>query len=420
LLCDLEGKTIKDAAQQLGWPQGTLAGRLARGRKLLAKRLASRGVVLSAGSLVAVLSQNVASAGVPTSLMSSTVKAATLIAAGQATVAGLVPAQVAAIMEGVMKSMMLTKLSKVAVTGLVVLCLCGLGIGGFQALPAQETKTTITKTTTTTTITKQSKTDVKSVLGQLEGTWSLVSFQGAGVEQIGRTDTRTWTFKGGRFELKVGGEPYQAGTMTMIDGAEMPWCIDLKITEGGQGTSAAIVKVEGDTLKWCHSYDGAARPNEFGTKKGDGLNYSIWKRVKATEAAEEEQEDVKPKKADSAESIKAVKQMVTTYFDNLSRNQSVKNLDLFISPTTQVVGISQGAGPDIIWRKTAKEFIEGEGKERQVEATVDATHVEMLNDTLAVAKARVHNQYIGSQWVFTLTSEGGRWRIASLVFQTDR
>ena len=60
LLCDLEGKTIKDAAQQLGWPQGSLAGRLARGRKLLAKRLASRGVVLSAGSLAAVVSQNVA------------------------------------------------------------------------------------------------------------------------------------------------------------------------------------------------------------------------------------------------------------------------------------------------------------------------------------------------------------------------
>src|SRR4029077_1551965 len=62
LLCDLEGKSIKEATQQLGWPQGTLAGRLARGRKLLAKRLGSRGVALSAGSLVVVVSQNAASA----------------------------------------------------------------------------------------------------------------------------------------------------------------------------------------------------------------------------------------------------------------------------------------------------------------------------------------------------------------------
>ena len=32
ILCDLEGKSIQEATRQLGWPQGTLAGRLARGR----------------------------------------------------------------------------------------------------------------------------------------------------------------------------------------------------------------------------------------------------------------------------------------------------------------------------------------------------------------------------------------------------
>jgi RNA polymerase sigma factor (sigma-70 family) len=127
LLCDLEGKTIKDAAQQLGWPQGSLAGRLARGRKLLAKRLASRGVVLSAGSLAVVVSQNVATAGVPTSPMSSTVKAATMIAAGQATVAGVVPAKVVALMEGVMKAMLMTKLKTVTA---VLLVLTAVGMGG--------------------------------------------------------------------------------------------------------------------------------------------------------------------------------------------------------------------------------------------------------------------------------------------------
>src|SRR5260370_30179771 len=65
LLVDLEGKTIKEAIQQLGWPQGTLAGRLARGRRLLAKRLANRGVVLSAGSLAAVVSQHAGRAAGP-------------------------------------------------------------------------------------------------------------------------------------------------------------------------------------------------------------------------------------------------------------------------------------------------------------------------------------------------------------------
>jgi len=336
LLCDLEGKTIKEAAQQLGWPQGSLAGRLARGRKLLAKRLASRGVVLSAGSLATIVSQNVASAGVPTPLMSSTVKAATLIAAGQATVAGVVPAKVAALMEAVMKSMMLTKLSKAAVAGLVVLCLCGLGIGGFQALPAQETKTT----TTTTTITKQSKSDVKSVLGQLEGTWSLVSFQGNGVEEIGKTDSRTLTFKGGRSEAKVGGEPYQAGTETMIDASEIPWRIDTKCTEGGNFTAAAIVKIEGDTLKWCQSYNGAARPKEFGTVRGDGLNYSIWKRVKPKVAAEEEQENT----AKSTTAKECMKQLQGTWKVMVqSRNPDCKATSLTFSGNKYTTTLADGS-----------------------------------------------------------------------------
>jgi RNA polymerase sigma factor (sigma-70 family) len=120
LLCDLEGKTIKQATQQLGWPQGTLAGRLARGRKLLAKRLANRGVVLSVGALAASVSLNASSASAPASLLSSTVKAAAMIAAGQATLAGVVPAKVATLTEGVLWTMFLSKLKAVVGTLMVV------------------------------------------------------------------------------------------------------------------------------------------------------------------------------------------------------------------------------------------------------------------------------------------------------------
>ena len=74
VLSDLEGRSRRDVAAHLGCPEGTVASRLVRARAMLAKRLTQRGVALS-GALV--LSQNVVSA-VPASLVSSTIKAASL------------------------------------------------------------------------------------------------------------------------------------------------------------------------------------------------------------------------------------------------------------------------------------------------------------------------------------------------------
>jgi RNA polymerase sigma factor (sigma-70 family) len=53
--CDLEGRTRKEAASQLGWNEGTVASRLARARALLADRLARRGVMAPAAGLSAVM-----------------------------------------------------------------------------------------------------------------------------------------------------------------------------------------------------------------------------------------------------------------------------------------------------------------------------------------------------------------------------
>src|SRR5262245_43828045 len=55
VLCDLEGKTRKEAARQLGVPEGTLAARLARGRVMLAGRLARHGLAVSGGTLAVAL-----------------------------------------------------------------------------------------------------------------------------------------------------------------------------------------------------------------------------------------------------------------------------------------------------------------------------------------------------------------------------
>jgi RNA polymerase sigma factor (sigma-70 family) len=125
VLCDLEAKTRKEAARQLGVPEGTIAGRLARARAMLAKRLARRGLALSGGLLAVVLAQNAASAGVPAAVASSTITAASLVAAGQAAAAGVISARVAALTEGVLKAMLPNKLRSVLVMLALVAVLAG-------------------------------------------------------------------------------------------------------------------------------------------------------------------------------------------------------------------------------------------------------------------------------------------------------
>src|SRR5262249_6261929 len=127
VLCDLEGNTRKEAAQRLGWPEGTLSGRLSRARVLLGRRLARHGLVLSGGALAATLSCNAVSAAVPAPLVSSTVQAAALVAAGHAA-ASAVSAPVAALTEGVLQAMFVTKLKIVTAVALAV-GLLGVGFG---------------------------------------------------------------------------------------------------------------------------------------------------------------------------------------------------------------------------------------------------------------------------------------------------
>src|SRR5205807_294289 len=109
-LCYLEGKPIKEAARQLGWPAGTVASRLARARDLLAKRLACHGLVFSAGALALLISESTATAGVPVALMGSMMRAAARVAAGN-TAASVSSAKVAALFERMMRTMIMQKLN---------------------------------------------------------------------------------------------------------------------------------------------------------------------------------------------------------------------------------------------------------------------------------------------------------------------
>jgi RNA polymerase sigma factor (sigma-70 family) len=150
VLCYLEGVTQEAAAVRLALAKSTLRERLERGRSLLRTRLLRRGLGPAAVLVTAAWPAVNASDYVPLSVVSSTVKAASLFAAGQTAAVGLISAKAAALTEGVLKTMLLSKL-KVAVA--VLLAIGALGIGA-SALPygtvAAEPPSTVSKSAVST------------------------------------------------------------------------------------------------------------------------------------------------------------------------------------------------------------------------------------------------------------------------------
>jgi RNA polymerase sigma factor (sigma-70 family) len=303
VLCDLEGKAIKEATRQLGWPQGTLAGRLARGRKLLAKRLANRGVEVPAGSLATVVLPNVASAGVPTSLISSTVKAATTIA--------VVPAQVAVLTEGVMKSMMLTKMSK-ALAGLVVLgaVVFGGGLLSYRTASAQQKENERggdRPATTSQSDELERDAGAKQVtdmliggkeaptgkllsgaspkgkamtdLDRLQGVWSVVSIQRAGGKPSRLKEPYFFMVDGKRACWQARDGEMQGGLY--LDPTSKPKGYDLAMSNR---TIEGIYLLEGDTLRLCYDMGWESkRPGGFKTEKGSAQFLVVLKRIHGRE-----------------------------------------------------------------------------------------------------------------------------------------
>jgi RNA polymerase sigma factor (sigma-70 family) len=130
ILCYLQGCTQDESADALGWSKSTLRRRLDEARDALGRRLKARGIALPAALSAVLVSDCVTGAAPGAALVSATIEAAARVAAGKSLTAAA-SATVAGLAEGVLNTMLVTKVKLMTTALMVAVGIVALGSGSY-------------------------------------------------------------------------------------------------------------------------------------------------------------------------------------------------------------------------------------------------------------------------------------------------